>query len=113
MLSYFHPQFNLKSFIDSNLDQFMSKATDLAFEQNAPMTEKKFVVWKPNEMKQYPSKAWAKQTLMFLVISTPWASVFLFGDEMSTLEMCTFIVKVLKYKTVLDFHMTESYLKYN
>ena len=63
-------------------------------------------------MKQYPSKAPEKQTLIF------WQALrelpfFLFGDEMSTIEMCTFIVKELKYKTVLDFHMTESYLKYN
>ena len=91
----------------------MSKATESAFEQNSPMKEKKFVVWlKTKWNEKVPFKS-LSETNFNVLTSTPWASVFLFGDEMSTLEMCTFIVKELKYKTVLDFHMTESYLKYN
>ena len=84
----------------------MSKATDSAFEQNASDERKKDSKFE-NQMK------WNSTLQKLDLTSTPWASVFLFDDEMSALEMCTFIVKELKYKTVLDFHMTESYLKYN
>ena len=90
----------------------MSKATESAFEQNASDERKKIRSLKTKWNETVPFKS-LSETNFNVLTSTPWASVILFDDEMSTLEMCTFIVKELKYKTVLDFHMTESYLKYN
>ena len=90
----------------------MSKATESTFEQNASDERQKTLSLKTKWNETVPFKS-LSETNFNVLKRTPRASAFLYGDEMSALEVCTFIVIELKYKAVLDFHMTESYLKHN